>query len=1163
MLDLIRETVHSVIVAGILTLLWIVGHRAGVRRQRGWSLILAGFSLFLLGTLIEVVAHIPGLSRYLLQGDAHAQGLLANMAGYLPGLALQAAGLLIWIATLTQLQRTEAGLQRSQAELQARDAQRTAELAAANDQLQSEIGERRQAEERVRAALEESRQRQKEISALLLAACGVLEHKSFAQNARALFNACKNLTGATAGYIALSSPDDTEAHVLLLDQGAGPAAAVDLPPLPMIGLRGDVCRSGRVAFDNSPTPSPGDPLPVENTLLAPLLIRGQGVGLLALANKPGGFDPNDASLTEAFADLAALGLYNTLLVGKLEISEQRLSAVVETANDAIVTADEQGRILSWNRAAEAIFGWSAGEMVGQLLAQIVPAALPGQHEAGLSHTAATGETDIIGKAFETVGTRHNGEEFPLELSLTTWKTEEGTFFTALMRDITERRRVQEALREANQALEAVILASPLAILALDSERNVRLWNPAAERIFGWGEQEVLNAPNPIIPDDGRDEFWALTERALHGEDLAGIEIQCQTKAGALIDMGVWTSALHDQRGQVSGTLGIMADITDRRRADEAMRRYADEQRALYSVASAVAATLDVDQLLDSVLDTVLGVLKADDSWVLMNGTDGSNDPRIVAWHGAAPPAACHTVIASMASCPIYASLDGDGQSTAEPAVVMDCPGAGLEQSESARPRHHACIPLSAGGQVSGLLHVGWHGTETRPAYDPALLLTIGRQVGMALHNAQLYRAARQVDRLQVLSELDQELAASLDWNRVAEVTLRQIATGLNAPLGILLASPTPTPTGLKVTMPLLHGWNDDLPARSAWWSLLAHRLEQDAGIAGLSGQELALGTGRPELESRWGPHGLVVPLWGDEDLLAILALGGRHGDRPFSGEDRALLQVAADHAGQALQNAQLYDELKQLLCERELTRAQLIQSEKIAALGRLVASITHEINNPLQAVQNYLTLLDEELDGTRRPDALKRYLSVVQSEVERVAGIMHRMRDYYRPSRGGLERTDLQTVVQDVLELVDKQLQSAGVEVIRSWPADLPPIEANEDHLKQVVLNLVLNAVDAMPGGGTLRIGGGLDVMPACGEQPAEPAVRMVFSDTGIGLSPDAQTKLFEPFFTTKDGGAGLGLYVTYGIVGAHHGQIQVDSQEGVGTTLTLLLPLVQPAWSS
>jgi signal transduction histidine kinase len=99
-----------------------------------------------------------------------------------------------------------------------------------------------------------------------------------------------------------------------------------------------------------------------------------------------------------------------------------------------------------------------------------------------------------------------------------------------------------------------------------------------------------------------------------------------------------------------------------------------------------------------------------------------------------------------------------------------------------------------------------------------------------------------------------------------------------------------------------------------------------------------------------------------------------------------------------------------------------------------------------------------------------------------------------------------------------------------------------------------------MPAGGTLRISGEPDVIPACGEQPAEPAVRLVFSDTGVGLSPGAQERLFEPFFTTKDGGAGLGLYVTYGIVGAHHGQIQVESQEGAGTTFTLLLPRVQPA---
>jgi GAF domain-containing protein len=135
----------------------------------------------------------------------------------------------------------------------------------------------------------------------------------------------------------------------------------------MRGLRGEVYRSGRVAYDNragdwDETLLPGVSLPASNLLFAPLLIKGNVVGLLCIANKPDGFDGNDASLAEAFADLAALGLYNTLLLELVKTSEQRLRAVVETAGGT-ATADVQGLIVSWNQAVAAIFGGSADHVI--------------------------------------------------------------------------------------------------------------------------------------------------------------------------------------------------------------------------------------------------------------------------------------------------------------------------------------------------------------------------------------------------------------------------------------------------------------------------------------------------------------------------------------------------------------------------------------------------------------------------------------------------------------------------------------------------------------------------------------------------------------------------------------------------------------------------------
>jgi two-component system NtrC family sensor kinase len=235
----------------------------------------------------------------------------------------------------------------------------------------------------------------------------------------------------------------------------------------------------------------------------------------------------------------------------------------------------------------------------------------------------------------------------------------------------------------------------------------------------------------------------------------------------------------------------------------------------------------------------------------------------------------------------------------------------------------------------------------------------------------------------------------------------------------------------------------------------------------------------------------------------------------------------------------------------------------MGALGRLVASIVHEINNPLQAIQGSLTLAQEELESSARREKLARYLNMAESEIDRVTNIVRRLRDFYRPARQEFQLTEVHAVLESVLALAGKQLQHSNVTVEREWEDSLPLIQANPDHLKQVFLNLVINAVDAIAArcqpdsqtGGTLRVRTTLDWMQRQDGKGTLPAVRIEFSDTGEGMPPEILNRLFEPFLTTKKDGTGLGLSVSFGIIQAHHGQITVASQVGVGTTFTILLP--------
>ena len=145
----------------------------------------------------------------------------------------------------------------------------------------------------------------------------------------------------------------------------------------------------------------------------------------------------------------------------------------------------------------------------------------------------------------------------------------------LEREVAERRRVEEALRESNQTLEALIQASPLSILAVDRKANIQMWNPAAERTFGWSEQELLGQPYPLVPEDRQDEFRVNLERTVRGEALAGVETRRQRKDGTSIDVGIWTGPLND-----GGAMVVIADITKRKQAQETLLQQMQELAVL-------------------------------------------------------------------------------------------------------------------------------------------------------------------------------------------------------------------------------------------------------------------------------------------------------------------------------------------------------------------------------------------------------------------------------------------------------------------------------------------------------------------------------------------------------------------------------------------------------
>jgi two-component system NtrC family sensor kinase len=258
--------------------------------------------------------------------------------------------------------------------------------------------------------------------------------------------------------------------------------------------------------------------------------------------------------------------------------------------------------------------------------------------------------------------------------------------------------------------------------------------------------------------------------------------------------------------------------------------------------------------------------------------------------------------------------------------------------------------------------------------------------------------------------------------------------------------------------------------------------------------------------------------------------------------------IIYDSSGKEIATVGSFVDLKERLeMERALrrTQEQLLQSEKLAAMGRLTSQIAHELNNPLYGIMNTLELLKTEIspDGKRR-----KVLEMALSETIRLSDLLRKMLSFSKPDQEEKQAVDLNTVLDEILLLHEKQMQENDIKIKTSFTQTLPHISASKDQLRQVFLNLVANARDAMPEGGTLRVTTSAD----------SENVRIEITDTGTGIKEEHLKKIFDSFFTTKDSvkGVGLGLSVCYGFIKDHGGDIEVKSKVNEGTTFSITFPV-------
>ncbi len=315
---------------------------------------------------------------------------------------------------------------------------------------------------------------------------------------------------------------------------------------------------------------------------------------------------------------------------------------------------------------------------------------------------------------------------------------------------------------------------------------------------------------------------------------------------------------------------------------------------------------------------------------------------------------------------------------------------------------------------------------------------------------------------------------------------------------------------------------------------------------------------------------LIAPLPARKGIIGTLAVASLAPDA-YNQELAEVVASLARTVAISIEQADLFRQVSEFAAELErkvdqrtheldLANQKLIQAEKYFATGRMAGNLAHEVNNPLAIIKNYIQIVRANLmgasGGRRRTDPNLECLEVINEEVDRIARLVHQLLDLHRPVEQRIEPVDINLLIQETLAIVEEDFRRTGIEVVHELQPQLPRPVVSADLIRQVLINLIRNARDAMEQGGRLTIRTS-SITEWLGGQERD-SVRVRVSDTGCGIPPEQLSQVFDPFFSTKpsDKGTGLGLCVSYSIVQMYQGTIDLESEPGRGTTVIFSLPV-------
>jgi signal transduction histidine kinase len=397
---------------------------------------------------------------------------------------------------------------------------------------------------------------------------------------------------------------------------------------------------------------------------------------------------------------------------------------------------------------------------------------------------------------------------------------------------------------------------------------------------------------------------------------------------------------------------------------------------------------------------------------------------------------------------------------------------------------------------------------------------------------------------EILNEFGQRLVTIVDLNRLLQMLADTIENSMGVKtISVFLHDPEKE----IYRVALQRGFADVEPMKA-----------NNPGVQYLQGKKEAIL--RPELgNASQGSMGeelskimvrlqaeICLPLIYMNRLIGFINLGSKAAKEMYYSEDLNLLNSLANQVAIAIENANLYENLKR-------SQGIMRRADRLASLGTLIASLAHEIRNPLVSIKTFTQLLPERIDDE---EFRNYFLRVASGEIDRLTGLINELLGFARPSEPRPQGEDINTLIDKMEVLVSTEARKKNVTLSKKYASDLPQVKVDAEQIKQVLLNILLNALQAIKGEGQIWIETRLVQVPM--EEKSEGFIQVEIRDSGVGIPKENLERIFDPFFSTRPDGSGLGLAISHGIIHEHGGFISVESQVGEGTSFKVHLPLKQ-----